>query len=110
MLVCLLCVGLLAFSHLQELGKKDPTLVVPYCYHMYMAMLAGGQMIEKMVKTSFSPPEGEGLNAFAFNVKSRMALRNTIKDKINAVPHDEATKALILQESVNCFKMNNQVR
>ncbi|RLN91534.1 hypothetical protein BBJ28_00015803 [Nothophytophthora sp. Chile5] len=102
MLACLLYVGLIALSHLQELAKKDPTLVVPYCYHMYMAMLAGGQMIEKMVKTSFSPPEGEGLNAFAFNVKSRM-------DKINAIPHDEATKALMLQESVNCFKMNNQV-
>ncbi|RLN51353.1 hypothetical protein BBJ29_008641 [Phytophthora kernoviae] len=76
---------------------------------MYMAMLAGGQIIQKLVKKSFAPPAGEGLNAFAFNVKSRMVLRNTIKDKINAVPRDEATTQLILAESMSCFKMNNQV-
>uniref|UniRef100_H3HB61 SAC3/GANP/THP3 conserved domain-containing protein n=1 Tax=Phytophthora ramorum TaxID=164328 RepID=H3HB61_PHYRM len=96
-------------KHLQELGKKNPILALPYCYHMYMAILAGGVMIKKLVKRSFKPPEGDGLNAFAFDVKSNKALRDTIKDKINAVPYDEATKKLILVESMNCFKMNNQV-
>ncbi|KAL4128733.1 hypothetical protein PRNP1_007853 [Phytophthora ramorum] len=96
-------------KHLQELGKKNPILALPYCYHMYMAILAGGMMIKKLVKRSFKPPEGDGLNAFAFDVKSNKALRDTIKDKINAVPYDEATKKLILVESMNCFKMNNQV-
>jgi len=37
------------------------------------------------------------------------ALRGAFKDKINAVPHDDATKALMLAESVRCFKMNNEV-
>ncbi|KAG7385766.1 Heme oxygenase 2 [Phytophthora pseudosyringae] len=96
-------------KHLQELGEKDPILVLPYCYHMYMAMLAGGMMIKKLVKRSFAPPEGEGLNCFAFDVKSNKALRDTIKEKINAVPLDEETKGLILAESMTCFKMNNQV-
>ncbi|KAL3670354.1 hypothetical protein V7S43_004664 [Phytophthora oleae] len=96
-------------THLKELGEKDPVLVLPYCYHMYMAMLAGGMMIKKLVKRSFAPPEGEGLNCFAFDVKSNKALRNVIKDKINAVPHDEETTKLILAESMTCFKMNNQV-
>ncbi|KAF1784998.1 heme oxygenase-like, multi-helical [Phytophthora cactorum] len=35
-----------------------------------MAMLAGGTMIKKLVKRSLAPPEGEGLNCFAFDVKS----------------------------------------
>ncbi|KAG3025640.1 hypothetical protein JG687_00013895 [Phytophthora cactorum] len=96
-------------KHLQELGEKDPILVLPYCYHMYMAMLAGGTMIKKLVKRSFAPPEGEGLNCFAFDVKSNKVLRDTIKEKIDAVPHDEETKKLILAESMACFKMNNQV-
>ncbi|KAE8901173.1 hypothetical protein PF005_g17918 [Phytophthora fragariae] len=96
-------------KHLQELGDKDPMLVLPYCYHMYMAMLAGGMMIKKLVKKGFKPPEGEGLNAFAFDAKSNKALRDTIKDKINAVPHDDEKKKLILAESVTCFKMNNQL-
>ncbi|OWZ14046.1 Heme oxygenase [Phytophthora megakarya] len=96
-------------KHLKELEEKDPILVLPYCYHMYMAMLAGGMMIKKLVKRSFAPPEGEGLNCFAFDVKSNKALRNTIKEKINAVPYDEDTKKLILAESMACFKMNNEV-
>ncbi|KAG6623425.1 Heme oxygenase [Phytophthora cinnamomi] len=96
-------------QHLQELGEKDPMLVLPYCYHMYMAILAGGMMIKKLVKKSFKPPEGEGLHAFAFDIKSNKALRETIKDKINAVPTDEEKKKLILVESVTCFKMNNQL-
>ena len=32
-----------------------------------------------------------------------------IKDAINAAPHDEETKKLLLAESVTCFKMNNQI-
>lgn len=94
---------------MQELEKKNPILVLPYCYHMYMAMLAGGAMIKKLVKRSFAPPEGEGLNSFAFDVKSNKALRDTIKEKIDTVPHDEETKKKILAESMTCFKMNNQV-
>lgn len=39
---------------------------------MYTALLAGGQMIKKVVKKSFDPPEGEGLNTFDFESKSRM--------------------------------------
>ncbi|KAI9992936.1 hypothetical protein PInf_014878 [Phytophthora infestans] len=73
-------------NHLQELEKKNPILVLPYCYHMYMAMLAGGAMIKKL------------------------ALRDTIKEKIDTVPHDEETKKKILAESMTCFKMNNQER
>lgn len=96
-------------KHLQELEKEDPVLVLPYCYHMYMAMLAGGVMIKKLVKRSFAPPEGEGLNCFAFDVKSNKALRDTIKAKINAVQLDDEAKTLILAESVNCFKLNNQI-
>ncbi|CAI5729029.1 unnamed protein product [Peronospora effusa] len=96
-------------KYLKELCEKNPTLVLPYCYHMYMAMLAGGVMIKKMVKRSFTPPEGQGLNCFAFNVDSNKALRHTIKDAINAVPHDEETKKLLLAESVTCFKLNNQI-
>ncbi|KAG7395640.1 Heme oxygenase 2 [Phytophthora boehmeriae] len=85
-------------KHLQGLEKKAHAV----CF-------SGGQMIQKLVKKSFAPPTGEGLNAFAFNVKSRMVLRNSIKDKINAVPCDEATTKFILAESMSCFKMNNQV-
>jgi heme oxygenase len=45
-----------------------------------MAMLAGGQIIKKIVKKSLQPPENAGLDAFEFNTKSRMVshLRSTI--------------------------------
>jgi len=47
-------------------------LLVPYCYHMYIALLAGGQMIRKMVKKSFDVTDEQGLNTFAFQAKSKM--------------------------------------
>ncbi|CAH0474176.1 unnamed protein product [Peronospora belbahrii] len=76
---------------------------------MYMAMLAGGMMIKKLVKRSFTRPEGQGVNCFAFRVKSNKTLRDKLKDAINTTSRDEETTKLLLTESVNCFKMNNQV-
>ncbi|KAI9913687.1 hypothetical protein PsorP6_006488 [Peronosclerospora sorghi] len=115
-------------KHLQELEKKDPILVLPYFYHMYMAMLAGGMIIKKMVQRSFTLPEKQGLNSFSYHVENPkvtssnlivqmysqslyvwQTLCKSIKDKINAVPHDAETKKLLLVESVTCFKRNNQV-
>ncbi|GAB9472160.1 Serrate RNA effector molecule [Globisporangium polare] len=96
-------------KHLKELEKKNPTLLLSYFYHMYTALLAGGQMIKKVVKKSFDPPEGEGLNTFDFESKSRMALRSALKDKVNSVTMDDATKQLVLAESLKCFKMNNDI-
>ncbi|KAL7681637.1 putative hem oxygenase [Plasmopara halstedii] len=57
-------------KHLKELKEKNPVLVLPYCYHMYMAMLAGGMMIKKLVRRSFALPEGKGLHCSTFDVKS----------------------------------------
>lgn len=51
---------------------QNPVLLVPYCYHMYSAILAGGQIIRKMVKKSFSLTDEQGLNTFEYNAKSRM--------------------------------------
>ncbi|CEG45367.1 Heme oxygenase [Plasmopara halstedii] len=96
-------------KHLKELEEKNPVLVLPYCYHMYMAMLAGGMMIKKLVKRSFALPEGEGLDCFAFDVKSNKALRDTVKEEINKWQPDEETRKAILAESVNCFRLNNQI-
>ncbi|CAH0518640.1 unnamed protein product [Peronospora belbahrii] len=76
---------------------------------MYMAMLAGGMMIKKLVKRSFTRSEGQGVNCFAFRVKSNKTLRDKLKDAINTTSRDEETTKLLLTESVNCFKMNNQV-
>ncbi|TDH70017.1 hypothetical protein CCR75_008223 [Bremia lactucae] len=99
---------LLYSRHLKKLEEKNPILVLPYCFHMYMAMLAGGTMIKKLVKKSFAPPEGKGLNCFVFDVKSTKALRDTMKANIDALDYDEEIKKLIVAESVHCFKMNNQ--
>lgn len=39
---------------------------------MFIALLAGGQMIRKMVKKSFALPDEQGLETFGFSVKSKM--------------------------------------
>ncbi|TYZ57745.1 hypothetical protein PybrP1_001243 [[Pythium] brassicae (nom. inval.)] len=96
-------------KHLKELEKTNPTLLLAYFYHMYTALLVGGQMMRKFVKKSFEPPAGEGLNIFDFGSKSKMALRSALKDTVNAVECDAATRQQLLAESLKCFEMNNQI-
>ncbi|DBA04412.1 TPA: hypothetical protein N0F65_010008 [Lagenidium giganteum] len=95
-------------SRLKTLEKDDPVLLLPYFYHMYLAVLAGGNIIKKLVKRSLAPPDGEGLHTFEFEVKSRMSLKNALKDKVNALALDDDTKQRILQESIQVFRRNNQ--
>ncbi|TMW55032.1 hypothetical protein Poli38472_013794 [Pythium oligandrum] len=95
-------------ERIKHAEKENPYLLLSYSYHMYAAILAGGQMIRKMVSKSFELPEGVGLSTFDYKT-SRMVVRSALKDKINAVEVDDATKQLILQESVRVFQMNNQL-
>jgi hypothetical protein len=64
--------------------QQDPILLLAYTYHMYMALLFGGQMIRKMVKRSFSLQEEVGLQTFGFGGKSKMV--RYISRRFVAVP------------------------
>jgi len=56
-------------DRLDELEREDPTRVVAYIYHMYMAIFAGEYIIKKLVKKSRGLPKysDDGVKAFCIN-------------------------------------------
>jgi heme oxygenase len=58
-------------SHLRTLSKEDPLLLLPYIYSMYSAILAGGAIIQRMVKTAFSLKTNAGVELFQMSFSSK---------------------------------------
>lgn len=97
-------------KHLREIEKKDPTLLLPYLYHMYMAILAGGQMIKKMAKRTMGLPHDKGTALLDLPESvSRPSLRKKIKDEMNALELSAEKTEALLNESILLFTMNNKV-
>jgi heme oxygenase len=97
-------------KHLREIEKKNPTLLLAYVYHMYMAILAGGQMIKKMAKKTMGLPKDEGTALLDLpETVSRPTLRKKIKEKMNALELSAEEIEALLNESVLLFTMNNKV-
>ena len=49
-------------SHLDALHEKDPYLLIPYVYHLYLGLLSGGQVLreKRRLTTGFKQKVGLG--------------------------------------------------
>jgi len=56
-------------QHIESTSFRNPILLIPYIYHCYMALLAGGQIIKGWAIISMQLPKTEGTNIFDFNSK-----------------------------------------
>ena len=75
---------------------------------MYLALLAGGQIIKKVVKRTLGISGSDGLAIFDFPI-DRVTLKNRIIKNINALELSEEEKTEIIQEKLLIFKMNNDI-
>lgn len=102
-------------DYLKQLEDKDPYLLVPYFYHLYMGILSGGQLLSK--KRSLTQwgkakdnkaPVGEATTFFNLPVGQ---LKRDLKKATNLIANemDEKQKEQMLIESVNVFKLNNDI-
>lgn len=48
-------------SHIETLHKKDPYLVIPYIYHLYLGLLSGGQVLKEKRRLAAGFKEKVGL-------------------------------------------------
>ena len=49
-------------DHLQKLDDKNPYLLIPYIYHLYMGLFSGGQILQaKRSFLSFSEDSSQGM-------------------------------------------------
>ena len=75
---------------------------------MYLALLAGGQIIKKVVKKTLGISGPDGLEIFEFPV-DRVTLKNKIIRNINALTLTDDEKQDIIREKLRIFKMNNDI-
>jgi heme oxygenase len=115
-------------SHLRRLSEEDPLLLLPYIYSMYSAIVAGGAIIKRMVKTSFALKSDAGVEMFdiSFSPKEdqeqqqdptcavvvvctnradfRTAFRRTINEEMEI---SESDQVRIVEEAPRVFVRNN---
>ena len=71
-------------QHLDRISKEDPVLILAYIYHEYAGILAGGQIIKRIVQKALglSKDSDDGVQCFCMSDK-------TIAPKINCHVADE---------------------
>jgi len=104
-------------EHLHDLGSSDPTRLLAYFYHLYMAIFAGGYIIQKMVRKTLGLPKesNEGLLVFGINHPDKLSgkairsqLKKIIDEDVFRLLNDKEIQG-ILEESILLFDMNNKV-
>jgi len=108
-------------SHLTGLEAKDPYLLTPYIYHLYMGLFSGGQILGAKRLLSLNPlasgskdEEGGARSGLAVTYYGDLAigtLKKQLKKAINDMAEelDEDTKEAIVKEGIKCFELNNTI-
>jgi len=102
-------------KHISSIEDSKPHLLLPYWYHLNLALLAGGQSIKRLTKRAlhleglqgqavfhyedFLDSRGKGLTSFAF--------RTALKADVDCIVFNPEELREILFESAEVFRRNN---
>jgi len=92
-----------------KITQEDPTLLIAYIHSMYLALLAGGKIIKKIVKKSLGTSSEQGLAIFNFDTINSTELKHEVYDAINKLDIPRDVKNAIVEEKNRCFAMNNSI-
>lgn len=98
-------------NHMEEIKKKDDTLLIAYVYHLYLGVLSGGQLISK--KRQLSPFKSSYVDqVLSFrpdvNVGSlKRQIKRILDDQSANISHE--TRLALLEESRRVFLLNNSI-
>lgn len=96
-------------SRIEYVAGSNPVLLIAYAHSMFLASLAGGQILGAIVKRTLGLSGDEGLAFFDYGDINTKALRAEFKEKVNALDIDRETKDRIIEEKKLVFKMNNEI-
>jgi len=96
-------------SRIEFVASTNPELLIAYAHSMFLASLAGGQIIGAIVKRTLGLSGDEGLAFFDYGDIDTKALRAGFKENVNSMDIDRKTKDLIIEEKKLVFKMNNEI-
>jgi len=96
-------------DRMKQLSVDNPILLLAYVHSMYLALLAGGQIIKRIVRRTLGLEKGSGLCVFEFDDSSRLDMKRKFMDSINRLPLSREDKEAIIEEKVIVFRMNNLI-
>lgn len=98
-------------ARLDEIAMNEPILMIAYVHSMYLALLAGGAMLKRIVKKTLGLSDNQGLALFSFGSEAvnKTGLRKRIKESINRIELSKQEKEAIVEEKNRVFQMNNSI-
>merc|ERR1712168_637859 len=96
-------------SRIEFVASTNPELLIAYAHSMFLASLAGGQIIGGIIKRTLGLAGDEGLAFFDYGDINTKALRSEFKEKLNSMEIDAKTKEQIVEEKKLVFRMNNEI-
>lgn len=74
---------------------------------MYLALLAGGQILKRIIKKTLGLSGELGLSMFEFEDINRKELRRQILSSVDCLDLSRQEKDAIIKEKIRVFAMNN---
>ncbi|CAG9463445.1 unnamed protein product [Pedinophyceae sp. YPF-701] len=107
----------LYINHVRMLARKRPELLLPYVYHLHMAVFSGGQIIRRQVRRRLKlGDDGPGTAAFELPGENVAALKAEYKRAVDSLERTLPSCAArdnmfeeIVAESKRVFELNNHL-
>lgn len=98
-------------QRLQEVGRKEPELLVAHAYTRYLGDLSGGQVLKKIAQKALDlPSSGEGVDFFTFpNIASATKFKQLYRSRMNSLEMTPKVRQRVLEEAKTAFLLNIQL-
>ncbi|KAM5336436.1 heme oxygenase 1 isoform 1-T2 [Glossophaga mutica] len=96
---------------LQEVGRREPELLVAHTYTRYLGDLSGGQVLKKIAQKALDlPSSGEGLAFFTFpNIASATKFKQLYRSRMNSLEMTPEVRQRVIEEAKTSFLLNIQL-
>nr|XP_055185359.1 heme oxygenase 1 [Nyctereutes procyonoides] len=98
-------------QRLQEVGRREPELLVAHAYTRYLGDLSGGQVLKKIAQKALDlPSSGEGVDFFTFpNIASATKFKQLYRSRMNSLEMTPAVRQRVIEEAKTAFLLNIQL-
>ncbi|MGB3653274.1 MAG: heme oxygenase (biliverdin-producing) [Rivularia sp. (in: cyanobacteria)] len=97
-------------SRIREVAQIQPELLIGHAYTRYMGDLSGGQMLQKVVQSTFNLEGDRGTYFYNFEqIPDKKAFKNKYREALDKVPVDDKTAEKIVAEANNSFQFNMEI-
>jgi hypothetical protein len=101
-------------ARIAELGKgtAEPLLLLAYAHTLYLALLSGGQLLERMLRGSMLLPRGRGTEIFRFAAlppRAHARFKRELRTAVDSLVLADGDAAALLQEKRSIFWRNDRV-